>query len=293
MRGESESDRRGLAVRDLRVAYPIDHEEVDVVRGVSFEVDERESVGLVGESGCGKSTLAAALLRLVPPPGKIVGGSIRWDGRELLSLPESELTKFRGAALALAPQDAAAALDPLFSIGWQIRETLAVHRRELSRSDLALESRRWLDRVGLSANRATSYPHQLSGGQLQRAALAVALAARPRLLVADEPTTALDATLEVRLLDLLAELRRELGLALLLITHDLGVVERLCSRVLVMADGEIVESGETSAVFSRPSHPKTRKLAQAAAWIRNPRRLNGPSNGPSDLPASAHEQPAP
>ncbi len=252
-----------LEVEELTVEFPVAGEWVPVVDRASFSVSRGECVGLVGESGSGKSMTALALLRLVPPPGRI-GGRVRLGGEEVLSLPARELRRLRGGRIGLVFQEPASALDPVYTIGFQIAEALRAHR-SLSRRAARKEAAELLARVAMPdpRRRLDDYPHQLSGGQRQRAMLAVALAAGPELLVADEPTTALDVTLQAAVLELLADLRRELGLAVLLITHDLGVVAESCDRAVVMYAGEVVERAPVADLFAAPAHPYSRALLAA------------------------------
>jgi ABC-type dipeptide/oligopeptide/nickel transport system ATPase component len=249
----------------LTVSFPGRHGEARVVDRVSLEVGRGEVVGLVGESGSGKSMTALAVLRLVPPPGRIAGGSVRFAGEELLALSERAMERVRGGAIGMVFQEPASALNPVYTIGFQVAEVVRRHRGLAGRAarDAAADL---LDRVALPAarRRLADYPHQLSGGQRQRVVLAMALAAGPRLLLADEPTTALDVTIQAQVLDLLASLAEALGLAVLLITHDLAVVAETCRRAAVMQQGRIVEQGEVEALFHRPDHPYTRALVAAA-----------------------------
>ena len=235
--------------------------EAAAVDGVSFDIRRGETLGLVGESGSGKSVTALSIIRLVPPPGRIDGGRIELDGRNLLDLDARSLRAVRGRRIGFVFQEPAAALNPVFTIGSQIAETVAAHglARGAAARARAIE---WLDavRVPDPARRAREYPHQLSGGLKQRAMIAVALAAEPDLLIADEPTTALDATVQAEVLDLLRDLRARLHLSLLLITHDLGVVAAMADRVAVMYAGRIVESAPVDRLFARPAHPYTRGL---------------------------------
>jgi len=287
-----------LAVEGLRVAFPAARgrggarDEVEVVRGVSFRVERGEMVGLVGESGSGKSVTALALTRLVPPPGWIAGGRVVFDGRDLSALSERELRRVRGAGIAMVFQEPATALNPVFTIGFQVAEAVRAHRR-ISRAAARREAERLLELVAIPEprRRLGDYPHQLSGGQRQRAMIAMALASGPRLLVADEPTTALDVTVQAQILELLARLRSELGLAVLLITHDLAVVAETCERVLVMYAGEIVERAGVADLFARPAHPYTRALLTAVPRLgrRVPRGelpvIPGRVPDPADLPS--------
>jgi len=234
---------------------------VPVVRGVSFAVGRGEIVGLVGESGSGKTLTALAILRLVPPLGRIRAGRVLLGGEDLLALPERELRRVRGARIGLVFQEPGAALDPVYTVGFQIAEALRAHRR-LSRRAARAEAADLLERVAMPdpGRRLGDYPHQLSGGQRQRVMIAIALAGAPELLIADEPTTALDVTIQAQILELLERLRAELGLSVLLITHDLAVVAETCDRALVMSAGELVEEAPMADLFARPAHPYTRAL---------------------------------
>jgi len=265
-----------LSVRELAVDFPIrEGGFARVVDGVSFDVHRGETVALVGESGCGKTLTGLSLLNLVPPPGRIVSGSVVFEGRDLLSLRESEILPVRGGGIGLVFQEPGAALDPVRTIGSELVAVLRRHKR-LDRRAARREALEWLRRVALPdpERRFDDLPHRMSGGMRQRAMLALALAGGPRLLVADEPTTALDVTIQAQILDLLLDLRRELSLAVLLVTHDLGVVAETADRVLVMYAGEIVERAAARDLFARPSHPYTRGLLAsrpAAGGIRGER----------------------
>jgi oligopeptide/dipeptide ABC transporter ATP-binding protein len=250
-----------LSVEDLGVEFPRNGGSVRAASGVSFAIETGETVALVGESGCGKSATALALFRLVPPPGRIVSGRVDFDGTDLLPLPEDAIRRFRGAGLAWVPQEPGAALNPVLSVGSQIVDVIRAHRA-LPKREAWAEAVDLLGRVGIPdpAQRAREYPHQYSGGMKQRALVAMALSARPRLLVADEPTTAVDPTLKLGILDLLRSLRDERGLSILLITHDMGAVAALADRVLVMYAGRIVEEAPVQALFDDPRHPYTRGL---------------------------------
>ena len=254
-----------LEVEGLTLEFPVGGARVRVVSGVSFAVGAGEILGLVGTSGSGKTMTALALFRLVPPPGRIAAGRIRIAGADLLELGREPLRRLRGGRIALVPQDPAAGFDPLFPVGAQIAEVARAHR-DLSRKAARAEALRLLSRAGLAGPErvAASYPHQLSGGQRQRAAIAAALAGSPRVLVADEPTSALDATVQAQVLDLLARLAAEEGLAILLITHDLGVVATVCDRALVLSAGEAVEEGPSAELLRAPRHPATQRLVAAA-----------------------------
>jgi peptide/nickel transport system ATP-binding protein len=250
-----------LDVDRLTTAFPIEGRLVSAVSGVSFSLDAGETLALVGESGCGKSLTALSILRLVDPPGRIVSGAVRLDGRDLLGLHEREMRKVRGKEIGLVLQEPMTALNPVYTVGRQIAEALEVHGLARGRAAYgrAIEL---LDavRVPEPGRRVDEYPHQLSGGLRQRALIAAALACQPRLLIADEPTTALDVTIQGQILDLLRDLKARYRLALLLITHDLGVVAQQADRVAVMYAGRIVEEAPVRTLFRDPKHPYTRGL---------------------------------
>jgi len=253
-----------LEVRDLRVCFPGEAAELPAVRGVSLDVAPGEVLALVGESGCGKSLTALSLLRLVPPPGRIAGGSIRFRGRDVLALDDAGLRALRGGEIGMVFQEPMTSLNPVFRVGDQIAEVLRVHRG--AGAAAAREGAvRLLARVRIPdpARRAEQYPHELSGGMKQRVMIAMALACDPALLVADEPTTALDVTIQAQILELLRELQRDSEMAVLLITHSLGVVARFAQRVAVMYAGQIVEEAPVKELFRAPAHPYTRALLRA------------------------------
>jgi oligopeptide/dipeptide ABC transporter ATP-binding protein len=258
---------------------------VKLVEDLSFDIMPGEAFGLVGESGCGKSVTALSILRLVAsPPLAITGGRIEFGGRDLLKLSEAEIRGVRGGEIAMIFQEPMTSLNPVFTIGDQIGETLTIHRSMNARA-AASRAAELLDLVGIPAARAQleRYPHQLSGGQRQRAMIAMALACEPKLLIADEPTTALDVTVQAQILALIERLRREFGLACLLITHDLGVVGETCARVAVMYAGRIVEHGPTAEVFGRPRHRYTKALLETIPAANPPgKRLPAiPGNVPA------------
>jgi peptide/nickel transport system ATP-binding protein len=252
-----------LDVRDLRVSLLTARGRADALRGVSFTLERGQTLGLIGESGCGKSITALALMGLLPE-GAEVSGSIRFDGQELSTLDEDRWCALRGDRLGMVFQEPMTALNPLHTIGAQVAEPLRLHRG-LSAREARAEALRLLERVHLNdaRQRLDAYPHQLSGGQRQRVMIAAALACGPDLLIADEPTTALDVTLQREILDLLAELVAEDGMALLLVSHNLAVMAETVQRVIVMYGGMVVESGPTAEVFARRAHPYTRGLFSA------------------------------
>jgi peptide/nickel transport system ATP-binding protein len=250
-----------LSVSHLTTIFDLPFMPVPAVDEVTFDVRAGETLGLVGESGSGKSVTALSIMRLVQPPGRIAGGSIHFKGRDLLALPESQMRAVRGAEIGLIFQEPMTALNPVFTIGNQIAETLLVHGRA-NRRDARRRAIEWLEAVRIpdASRRVDDYPHQLSGGMRQRALIAMALSCKPALVIADEPTTALDATIQAQILDLLREMKSALGLSLLLITHDLGVIAETADRVAVMYAGRIVEEGTVRDVFHEPQHPYTRGL---------------------------------
>ena len=250
-----------LEIQGLTVGFKTDSGMLVAVDGVSFSLAPGETLGLVGESGCGKSATCLAALGLLPPNGRVLAGRVLIDGRDLLTMPEADLDKARGGIAAMIFQDPLTSLNPVHTLGWQIGEALRLHRG-LSGAAGVEEAVRLLDRVGITdpRRRLREYPHQLSGGMNQRAMIAMALACKPRLLVADEPTTALDVIIQAQIIDLLTEIQREEGLALLLVTHDLGVVAEMADRVAVMYAGRMIETGPVSELFSRHRHPYTSGL---------------------------------
>ena len=254
-----------LRVHNLRTYFHLGGALARAVDGVSFDIRAGETVGMVGESGCGKSVTALSLLRLVDPPGRIESGSrIEFEGRDLLSLDEEGIRQLRGNRIAMVFQEPMTALNPVFTVGDQVAEVARVHS-DTSRKAAWERAVEMLNLVGIPdpRERAKSYPHQLSGGMRQRVLIAMALVMNPSLLIADEPTTALDVTIQAQILELLAELQQRLGLAVLLITHDLGVVAEVTSRVLVMYGGQIVERAPVRELFRNPRHPYTRGLLEA------------------------------
>ncbi len=277
-----------LQVENLTIEFPSGGRSLAVVRGVSFAVDRGEFVGLAGESGSGKSLTALAILRLVPPPGRIAAGRVLLDGADLLALPERALRRVRGARIGLVLQEPMTALDPVFTVGDQIAEAVRAHRR-VSRRRARDEAARLLELVAIpdAGRRLKDYPHQLSGGQRQRVLIAMALAAAPELLLADEPTTALDVTIQAQILELLERLRRELGLAILLITHDLAVVAETCDRLLVMYAGQLVEEAPVAELFARPAHPYTRRLLAAVPRLGQPAARGQLPSIPGQVPDPA------
>jgi len=258
-----------LEVRDLQTHFYTRAGIVRAVDGVSFEVQQGETLGIVGESGCGKSVTVLSIMRLVPnPPGRIVGGEVWLDDgkqtRELLSLPEPAVRDIRGNVMSMIFQDPMVSLNPVLTIGFQIAEPLIIHRG-MTPSAARRHAAELLEQVGIPAagDRLDDYPHQFSGGMRQRVMIAMAMACRPKLLIADEPTTALDVTIQAQILELIVELNREHGTAVILITHDLGVVAELCKRVIVMYAGRVIESAPAEKLYQTPQHPYTGGLLRS------------------------------
>ena len=251
-----------LSVSNLRVAFESPHGLVRAVNGVSFSIRRGETVGILGESGSGKSVSVGAVMGLLDSPPAHVAGEIRFHGVDLLRAPARETRRIRGNRIAMVFQDAAAALNPSLTVGYQLGEMFRIHRPGASRRSALRRAVALMDRVGIPSarQRAHAYPHELSGGMSQRIMIAMAIALEPDVLIADEPTTALDVTIQAQIMELLAGLRRETGMALILITHDVGVVAECTERVMVMYAGRIVESGPTGAVVARPAHPYTEGL---------------------------------
>ena len=250
-----------LAVENLSINFRTENGLVEAVKRVSLSLEHGGSLAIVGESGSGKSVTALSLARLLPtPPAEFASGSIRFEGRDILAMSPAELRAVRGGGIAYVFQEPATSLNPVFTIRSQIAEGIRLHRPEVENLDA--EVAKWLGAVGIvdPEKRMRDYPHQLSGGMQQRAMIAMALACRPRLLVADEPTTALDVTIQAQILAELRRLRAEFDMALILITHNFGIIRGLCDRVAVMFRGEIVETGKTESVLENPQHPYTKAL---------------------------------
>jgi oligopeptide/dipeptide ABC transporter ATP-binding protein len=284
-----------LSVRNLHVLFDTEQGVVHAVRGISFYVAPREVLGIVGESGCGKSVSSLALLKLLPGNSRTLG-EVAFDGKSLLELGARDLDRIRGHDIAFIFQDPAASMNPVHTIGRQIGESLRMHRG-LTHHEAEREALRLLERVGIpdARRRLAAYPHQLSGGMNQRAMIAMALACRPRLLIADEPTTALDVTIQAQIIVLLQELQAELGMSMILITHDLGVVAELADRVAVMYAGRIVEEADVRTLFRAPSHPYTLGLLASMPRIDRTvdtlHAIDGTVPSPRDLPPGCAFEP--
>ena len=253
-----------LRVHDLTTCFDGDDTTVVAVDKLSFDLLPGETLGLVGESGCGKSVTSLSIMRLLRAPGRVAGGSIEFDGRDLLALPEKSMRAIRGNQISMIFQEPMTSLNPVITVGKQISESLMLHQG-LSRRDALAQAEKLLELVQISdpARRVREYPYQLSGGMRQRAMIAMALACQPKVLIADEPTTALDVTIQAQILHLLRDIQARLGTAIVLITHDLGVVAQMCQRVIVMYAGRKVEEGSVDDVLDRPQHPYTQALIRS------------------------------
>jgi oligopeptide/dipeptide ABC transporter ATP-binding protein len=260
-----------LEVRDLKTAFFTDSGAVPAVDGVSFSIQKGEILGLVGESGCGKSVTSLSIMRLVSPPGRIVSGEILFSNQDLLQKTERQMQSIRGNHISMIFQEPMTSLNPVMKIGDQISESLILHKK-LGKQEARRESIRLLKEVRIAdpESRIADYPHQLSGGMRQRVMIAIAIACNPQLLIADEPTTALDVTIQAQILELLNRLRNEFGLSILLITHALGVVAEIADRVIVMYAGKVVEEAPVEELFKNPCHPYTAGLLDSIPQIKSP-----------------------
>jgi len=289
-----------LEVTNLRTQFPTKAGLVKAVDGVSLHMDEGELLGLVGESGCGKSITALSIMRLIAPPGKVASGSVRFKGEELLTAADERIREIRGNDIAMIFQDPMTSLNPVFTVGEQIAEALRLHRR-MDRKQAWSAAVDAMKEVSIPSpeRRVNDYPHQLSGGMRQRVMIAMALACDPGLLIADEPTTALDVTIQAQILELLDELRRTRKLAVLLITHDLGVVAEVADRVCVMYTGNVVEESGVDELFANPKHPYTRGLLRSVPKLTDAgakkairlQTIEGTVPSPTNLPFGCHFAP--
>ncbi len=275
-----------LRVRDLSLEFDVGGRSLRAVDGVSFDLRRGETLGLVGESGCGKTTTVLGILRLLPPGGRIVSGSVWFDGEDLLGLDGRSLRAFRWTRLSLVFQGAMNALNPVRTVGDQIAEAVRLHAPQTTKREAARRADELLERVGIGRRRANEYPHTYSGGMRQRAMLALALACDPDVIVADEPTTALDVMIQAQILELLGGIARDFGMAIILVTHDLGVVAQVCDRVIVMYGGMVAEENEAATLFRAPQHPYTQQLLQSFPDLAHPDRpLRGIPGAPPRLDA--------
>ncbi|PST35298.1 ABC transporter ATP-binding protein [Enterocloster lavalensis] len=281
-------DHKLLEIKNLTVHYVVDKEVVEAVNEISLTVEEGATIGLVGETGAGKTTTALSIMGLVPnPPGKVVSGEILLNGEDLLKKSNKEMRRIRGKDLAMIFQDPMTSLNPVMTVGDQITEVIQLHEK-ISKAEAQKKACAMLELVGITGERYGEYPHQFSGGMKQRVIIAIALACNPKLLIADEPTTALDVTIQAQVLDLMRSLKETYGTAMILITHDLGVVAEVCDQVAIMYAGEIVEKGTLEDIYNFPRHPYTVGLFQSIPDLDvESERLNiipGMMPDPANLP---------
>lgn len=285
-----------LQINDLRTYFISRDGDVPAVDGVSFHINKGETLGIVGESGCGKSITALSIMRLVPiPPGKIVSGEIMFAGTDLLKKTDLEMRSIRGNSISMIFQEPMTSLNPVFTIGSQITEAICLHQK-MKQKEAHHQAIDLLRLVGISLpeKRINDYPHQMSGGMRQRVMIAMALSCRPQLLIADEPTTALDVTIQAQILDILKDLKQKLGMSVMMITHDLGVIAEVADRVIVMYAGRIVESARTGELFAAPQHPYTQGLISSIPRVGGQGRLHvikGCVPRPTDFPSGCRFHP--
>ena len=277
-----------LEIKDLTIHYVTDSEVVRAVNDISIELEEGESLGLVGETGAGKTTTALGVLGLVPnPPGKVISGEVIYKGQDLLKLSDAEMRKIRGREISMIFQDPMTALNPVLTVGDQIMEVVRLHQK-VSKAEAMKRAMEMMEMVGIEGARCGEYPHQFSGGMKQRIVIAIALACNPNLLIADEPTTALDVTIQAQVLDLIDNLKKKFNTSMLLITHDLGVVAEVCDKVAIVYAGRIVEYGTLNHIYNNPHHPYTNGLfGSIPDFSHKAHRLNpikGLMPDPSNLP---------
>ena len=256
--GKTTESGKMLEIRDLTIHYETDEGICHAVNHISLDLEKGKTIGLVGETGAGKTTIALGIMGLIPnPPGRVIGGEIFLQGENLLEKNKHEMQKIRGKKISMIFQDPMTALNPIDTVGDQIREVILLHEHGLSKADATKKACEVLEMVGIPAERYEEYPHQFSGGMKQRIVIAIALACNPELLIADEPTTALDVTIQAQVLDKLNELKEQLRTSMIMITHDLGIVAEMCDQVAIVYAGEIVEMGSVWDIFDRPGHPYT------------------------------------
>src|SRR5512137_1045600 len=288
----SNSSSAFLSIKDLVIEYTTEGKVIHAVNGISFDLERGKTFGLVGETGAGKTSTAKAILRILPdPPAKIRGGEIFLDGENLLKISEKEMRKIRGHKVSMIFQDPMTALNPIMKVGEQIAEVIKLHN-DITWREANERAVKMLELVGIPGDRCGEYPHQFSGGMKQRVIIAMALACSPELLLADEPTTALDVTIQAQVLEMIAKLKKEFNTSMIMISHNLGVVAEVCDDLAVIYAGEIVESGSKEAVFDHPTHPYTLGLFKAVPHLYDDtERLNpivGLPPDPSNLPAGCH-----
>lgn len=279
-----------LRLEDLKTYFHTEDGVVKAVDGVTFEIYKGETLGVVGESGCGKSVTSLSIMRLIPnPPGKIAGGKIWFDGEDLVNKTDAEMRKIRGNDISMIFQEPMTSLNPVFTVGMQIAEAIILHQK-VSKKEALAKAVEMLKKVGIPSpeKRVHDYPHQLSGGMRQRVMIAMALSCNPKLLIADEPTTALDVTIQAQILELMKELKDEYNTAIMLITHDLGVVAEVCQRVAVMYAGKVVEYADVETIFGRPQHPYTwgllRSIPKLDGNVKRLEVIDGVVPNPLHLP---------
>lgn len=278
-----------IDIQDLTIHYETDDGIVQALNEVTLSMKQGETLGLVGETGAGKTTLARGILRLVPsPPGVIKGGKVLFEGVDLLGLSEEKMRSIRGNSISMIFQDPMTSLNPVMTVGEQIMEVVQAHDKQLDKEGIVKQACDMLEMVGIPAERRNEYPHQFSGGMKQRVIIAIALACNPTLLIADEPTTALDVTIQAQVLDMITALKRRLNTAMLLITHDLGVVAQNCDRVAIIYAGQIIELGTLQDIFKQPKHPYTQGLLDSIPSLTKEVKRLSPIKGlmpdPTDLP---------
>jgi oligopeptide/dipeptide ABC transporter ATP-binding protein len=284
-----------LSVRDLVVEYSAEGQVIHAVNAISFDLERGKTFGLVGETGAGKTSTAKAILRILPdPPAKIRGGEIILDGEDLLKINEKEMRKIRGHKVSMIFQDPMTALNPIMKVGEQIAEVIRLHNK-ISKQDADERGMNMLEKVGIPRERFNDYPHQFSGGMKQRVVIAIALACSPELLLADEPTTALDVTIQAQVLEMIAKLKKDFNTSMIMISHNLGVVAEVCDDLAVIYAGEIVELGSKEAIFDHPTHPYTLGLFKAVPHLYDEADRLSPILGlppdPSNLPIGCHFNP--
>lgn len=285
-----------LSIKNLHIHYETEDATVHAVNGLDLELNKGESIGLVGETGAGKTTTALAIMGLIPdPPGKVIDGSIMFKNEDILKSPERALRNIRGGQISMVFQDPMTALNPVLTVGEQIREVIMLHNN-ISKAEARERSVEMLEMVGIPGARHTDYPHQFSGGMKQRVVIAIALSCNPELLIADEPTTALDVTIQAQVLELMRNLRREYGTSMIMITHDLGVVANICDRVAIVYAGEVVEYGSIEQIYTNKKHPYTVGLFNSLPDIEKEGKedlhmIPGVMPDPANLPAGCKFHP--
>lgn len=284
-----------LEIRNLEIKYITDAETVHAVNNIDLDINEGETLGLVGETGAGKTTTALGIMKLVPnPPGKITNGEILFNGKNMLSISDDEVREIRGNDISMIFQDPMTSLNPVMTVGEQIAEVISIHQK-VSSAEATEKAKEMLELVGIPGTRHSDFPHQFSGGMKQRVVIAIALACSPKLLIADEPTTALDVTIQAQVLDLMNELKEKFKTSMLLITHDLGVVAQVCDKVAIMYAGEIIEYGSLEEIFENTKHPYTMGLFGSIPSLDETRNRLIPIKGlmpdPTDLPSGCKFHP--